>query len=92
MVLHICYETLKENSSVSVSVMDEQYWWLYLTECKFSFHCGLQEAGILSPVQDGNNKPQIDSNKANNYKIVKEVGTFSHNVPPLQRLKIFKVV
>ncbi|XP_077049524.1 inositol 1,4,5-trisphosphate-gated calcium channel ITPR2 isoform X2 [Siphateles boraxobius] len=33
----------------------------------------LEEAGILSPVQDGNNKPQIDSNKANNYKIVKEI-------------------
>lgn len=32
----------------------------------------LQE-GVLSPVQDGDNKPQIDSNKANNYKIVKEV-------------------
>uniref|UniRef100_A0A8C2FZL7 Inositol 1,4,5-trisphosphate receptor n=1 Tax=Cyprinus carpio TaxID=7962 RepID=A0A8C2FZL7_CYPCA len=31
------------------------------------------EAGILSPVQDGNGKPQIDSNKANNYKIVKEI-------------------
>ncbi|KAL1256957.1 hypothetical protein QQF64_012502, partial [Cirrhinus molitorella] len=31
------------------------------------------EAGILSPVEDGNNKPQIDSNKANNYKIVKEI-------------------
>uniref|UniRef100_A0A672P279 Inositol 1,4,5-trisphosphate receptor n=1 Tax=Sinocyclocheilus grahami TaxID=75366 RepID=A0A672P279_SINGR len=33
----------------------------------------LEEAGILSPVQDGNSKPQIDSNKANNYKIVKEI-------------------
>lgn len=33
-----------------------------------------QEAGILSPVQDGNLKPQIDSNKANNYNIVKDVG------------------
>uniref|UniRef100_A0A8C2FYQ5 Inositol 1,4,5-trisphosphate receptor n=1 Tax=Cyprinus carpio TaxID=7962 RepID=A0A8C2FYQ5_CYPCA len=33
----------------------------------------LEEAGILSPVQDGNGKPQIDSNKANNYKIVKEI-------------------
>ncbi|KAG1937067.1 inositol 1,4,5-trisphosphate receptor type [Pimephales promelas] len=33
----------------------------------------LEEAGILSPVQDGSNKPQIDSNKANNYKIVKEI-------------------
>lgn len=32
----------------------------------------LQE-GVLSPVQDGDNKPQIDSIKANNYKIVKEV-------------------
>uniref|UniRef100_A0A8C1MYN3 Inositol 1,4,5-trisphosphate receptor n=1 Tax=Cyprinus carpio TaxID=7962 RepID=A0A8C1MYN3_CYPCA len=31
------------------------------------------EAGILSPVQDGSGKPQIDSNKANNYKIVKEI-------------------
>ncbi|XP_036375711.1 inositol 1,4,5-trisphosphate receptor type 2 isoform X1 [Megalops cyprinoides] len=33
----------------------------------------MEEAGILSPVQDGNTKPQIDSNKANNYKIVKEI-------------------
>uniref|UniRef100_A0A671RHD7 Inositol 1,4,5-trisphosphate receptor n=1 Tax=Sinocyclocheilus anshuiensis TaxID=1608454 RepID=A0A671RHD7_9TELE len=33
----------------------------------------LEEAGILSPVQDGSSKPQIDSNKANNYKIVKEI-------------------
>jgi len=36
----------------------------------------------LSPVQDGSNKPQIDSNKANNYKIVKEVGTFSSQCFP----------
>lgn len=36
----------------------------------------LQE-GVLSPVQDGDNKPQIDSNKANNYKIVKEVSSES---------------
>uniref|UniRef100_A0AAQ4QRC1 Inositol 1,4,5-trisphosphate receptor n=1 Tax=Gasterosteus aculeatus aculeatus TaxID=481459 RepID=A0AAQ4QRC1_GASAC len=28
---------------------------------------------VLSPVQNGDNKPQIDSNKANNYKIVKEI-------------------
>uniref|UniRef100_A0A672J749 Inositol 1,4,5-trisphosphate receptor n=1 Tax=Salarias fasciatus TaxID=181472 RepID=A0A672J749_SALFA len=28
---------------------------------------------VLSPVQDGDIKPQIDSNKANNYKIVKEI-------------------
>ncbi|KAA8590268.1 hypothetical protein FQN60_014202 [Etheostoma spectabile] len=28
---------------------------------------------VLSPVQDGDNKPQIDSNKANNYNIVKEI-------------------
>ncbi|XP_065134941.2 inositol 1,4,5-trisphosphate-gated calcium channel ITPR2 [Paramisgurnus dabryanus] len=33
----------------------------------------LEEVSILSPVQDGNHKPQIDSNKANNYKIVKEI-------------------
>ncbi|XP_007250632.3 inositol 1,4,5-trisphosphate receptor type 2 [Astyanax mexicanus] len=33
----------------------------------------MEEAGILSPVQDGNIKPQIDSNKANNYIIVKEI-------------------
>uniref|UniRef100_A0A673MZI1 Inositol 1,4,5-trisphosphate receptor n=1 Tax=Sinocyclocheilus rhinocerous TaxID=307959 RepID=A0A673MZI1_9TELE len=33
----------------------------------------LEEVGILSPVQDGSSKPQIDSNKANNYKIVKEI-------------------
>uniref|UniRef100_A0A3Q3WWS6 Inositol 1,4,5-trisphosphate receptor n=1 Tax=Mola mola TaxID=94237 RepID=A0A3Q3WWS6_MOLML len=31
------------------------------------------EEGVLSPVQDGDNKPQIDSNKANNYNIVKEI-------------------
>ncbi|KAL6106962.1 itpr2 [Pungitius sinensis] len=31
------------------------------------------EEVVLSPVQDGDNKPQIDSNKANNYKIVKEI-------------------
>ncbi|XP_056908962.1 inositol 1,4,5-trisphosphate receptor type 2 isoform X1 [Takifugu flavidus] len=31
------------------------------------------EEGVLSPVQDGDNKPQIDSIKANNYKIVKEI-------------------
>ncbi|XP_010888608.2 inositol 1,4,5-trisphosphate receptor type 2 isoform X3 [Esox lucius] len=34
---------------------------------------GMEEVGILSPVQDGDVKPQIDSNKANNYKIVKEI-------------------
>ncbi|XP_071403401.1 inositol 1,4,5-trisphosphate-gated calcium channel ITPR2, partial [Centroberyx affinis] len=28
---------------------------------------------VLSPVQDGDIKPQIDSNKANNYNIVKEI-------------------
>ncbi|KAF0041275.1 hypothetical protein F2P81_007173 [Scophthalmus maximus] len=28
---------------------------------------------VLSPVQDGDNKPQIDSNKGNNYNIVKEI-------------------
>lgn len=32
---------------------------------------------VLSPVQDGDNKPQIDSNKANNYNIVKEVRPMS---------------
>nr|XP_033807855.1 inositol 1,4,5-trisphosphate receptor type 2 isoform X1 [Geotrypetes seraphini] len=32
-----------------------------------------EEPNILSPVQDGIKKPQIDSNKANNYKIVKEI-------------------
>lgn len=32
---------------------------------------------VLSPVQDGDNKPQIDSNKANNYNIVKEVSSMS---------------
>ncbi|XP_029951400.1 inositol 1,4,5-trisphosphate receptor type 2 [Salarias fasciatus] len=31
------------------------------------------EEVVLSPVQDGDIKPQIDSNKANNYKIVKEI-------------------
>ncbi|GAA6101701.1 inositol 1,4,5-trisphosphate receptor type 2 isoform X3 [Tachysurus ichikawai] len=33
----------------------------------------IEESGILSPVQDGNIKPQIDSNKANNYNIVKDI-------------------
>uniref|UniRef100_A0A4W5LTA6 Inositol 1,4,5-trisphosphate receptor n=1 Tax=Hucho hucho TaxID=62062 RepID=A0A4W5LTA6_9TELE len=33
----------------------------------------MEEAGILSPVQDGDVKPRIDSNKANNYNIVKEI-------------------
>ncbi|XP_042563423.1 inositol 1,4,5-trisphosphate receptor type 2 isoform X3 [Clupea harengus] len=33
----------------------------------------MEEAGILSPVNDGDVKPQIDSNKANNYNIVKEI-------------------
>ncbi|XP_053575682.1 inositol 1,4,5-trisphosphate receptor type 2 [Bombina bombina] len=32
-----------------------------------------EDTSILSPVQDGTKKPQIDSNKANNYKIVKEI-------------------
>ncbi|KAE8613073.1 hypothetical protein XENTR_v10007556 [Xenopus tropicalis] len=32
-----------------------------------------EEASILSPLQDGIKKPQIDSNKANNYKIVREI-------------------
>ncbi|XP_075458961.1 inositol 1,4,5-trisphosphate-gated calcium channel ITPR2 isoform X3 [Ascaphus truei] len=32
-----------------------------------------EEPSILSPVQEGTKKPQIDSNKANNYKIVKEI-------------------
>ncbi|KAG8450223.1 hypothetical protein GDO86_002751, partial [Hymenochirus boettgeri] len=31
-----------------------------------------EDTSILSPLQDGIKKPQIDSNKANNYKIVKE--------------------
>ncbi|KAM4619267.1 inositol 1,4,5-trisphosphate-gated calcium channel ITPR2 [Polymixia lowei] len=31
------------------------------------------EEVVLSPVQDGDMKPQIDSNKANNYNIVKEI-------------------
>lgn len=33
----------------------------------------LQESNILSPIQDGTRKPQIDSIKSNNYNIVKEV-------------------
>lgn len=32
---------------------------------------------VLSPVEDGDNKPQIDCNKANNYTIVKEVSSMS---------------
>ncbi|KAG8537344.1 hypothetical protein GDO81_024689, partial [Engystomops pustulosus] len=31
------------------------------------------DTSILAPVEDGIKKPQIDSNKANNYKIVKEI-------------------
>ncbi|XP_046889429.1 inositol 1,4,5-trisphosphate receptor type 2 [Hypomesus transpacificus] len=33
----------------------------------------MEEVGILSPEQDGNVKPQIDSNKDNNYTIVKDI-------------------
>uniref|UniRef100_A0A7M4EWN7 Inositol 1,4,5-trisphosphate receptor n=1 Tax=Crocodylus porosus TaxID=8502 RepID=A0A7M4EWN7_CROPO len=33
----------------------------------------IEEPNILSPVQDGTKKPQIDSNKSNNYNIVKEI-------------------
>uniref|UniRef100_A0A8C0A178 Inositol 1,4,5-trisphosphate receptor n=1 Tax=Anas zonorhyncha TaxID=75864 RepID=A0A8C0A178_9AVES len=33
----------------------------------------LQESNILSPIEDGTKKPQIDSNKSNNYNIVKEI-------------------
>lgn len=44
----------------------------------------LQE-GVLSPVQD-DNKPQIDSIKANNYKIVKEVKSVHFPDQPLYLL------
>ncbi|KAM9639874.1 inositol 1,4,5-trisphosphate-gated calcium channel ITPR2 isoform 7-T7 [Morphnus guianensis] len=33
----------------------------------------IEESNILSPIQDGTKKPQIDSNKSNNYNIVKEI-------------------
>ncbi|XP_077791776.1 inositol 1,4,5-trisphosphate-gated calcium channel ITPR2 isoform X8 [Podarcis muralis] len=33
----------------------------------------IEESNILSPVQDGSKKPQIDSNKSNNYNIVMEI-------------------
>ncbi|KAJ7424022.1 inositol 1,4,5-trisphosphate receptor type 1 [Willisornis vidua] len=33
----------------------------------------LEESNILSPIQDGSKKPQIDSIKSNNYNIVKEI-------------------
>uniref|UniRef100_A0A8C3M5E1 Inositol 1,4,5-trisphosphate receptor n=1 Tax=Chrysolophus pictus TaxID=9089 RepID=A0A8C3M5E1_CHRPC len=33
----------------------------------------IEEPNILSPIQDGTKKPQIDSNKSNNYNIVKEI-------------------
>ncbi|EMP32781.1 Inositol 1,4,5-trisphosphate receptor type 2 [Chelonia mydas] len=33
----------------------------------------IEEANMLSPVQDGTKNPQIDSNKSNNYNIVKEI-------------------
>ncbi|KAJ6666363.1 hypothetical protein lerEdw1_000636 [Lerista edwardsae] len=33
----------------------------------------IEESNILSPVQDGTKKPQIDSNKSNNYNIVMEI-------------------
>lgn len=39
-------------------------------------HVSCQEAA-LSPVQDGDKKPEIDSMKANNYNIVKEVSFVS---------------
>lgn len=45
-----------------------------MSKCSYSVSC--QEV-VLSPVQDGDNKPQIDSNKANNYNIVKEVSSMS---------------
>ncbi|XP_062837848.1 inositol 1,4,5-trisphosphate receptor type 2 isoform X3 [Anolis carolinensis] len=32
-----------------------------------------EESNMLSPVQDGSKKPQIDSNKSNNYNIVMEI-------------------
>ncbi|KAJ0028980.1 hypothetical protein NQD34_003977 [Periophthalmus magnuspinnatus] len=34
---------------------------------------GAEHRVVLSPVQDGDHKPQIDGNKANNYNIVKEI-------------------
>lgn len=40
----------------------------------FFMYVFLQEV-VLSPVQNGDHKPQIDSNKANNYIIVKEVSS-----------------
>ncbi|KAM6383234.1 LOW QUALITY PROTEIN: inositol 1,4,5-trisphosphate-gated calcium channel ITPR2 [Alca torda] len=33
----------------------------------------IEESNILSPIEDGTKKPQIDSNKSNNYNIVKEI-------------------
>uniref|UniRef100_A0A8D2LXS0 Inositol 1,4,5-trisphosphate receptor n=1 Tax=Varanus komodoensis TaxID=61221 RepID=A0A8D2LXS0_VARKO len=33
----------------------------------------IEESSMLSPVQDGSKKPQIDSNKSNNYNIVMEI-------------------
>ncbi|XP_059702027.1 inositol 1,4,5-trisphosphate receptor type 2 isoform X2 [Haemorhous mexicanus] len=33
----------------------------------------MEESNILSPIQDGTKKPQIDSIKSNNYNIVKEI-------------------
>ncbi|XP_054242605.1 inositol 1,4,5-trisphosphate receptor type 2 isoform X1 [Indicator indicator] len=33
----------------------------------------IEESNILSPIQDGIKKPQIDSNKSNNYNIVNEI-------------------
>lgn len=37
----------------------------------------LCQDAILSPVQDGENKPQIDSNQENNYELVKKVSFVS---------------
>lgn len=44
------------------------------------------QEGVLSPVQDGDNKPQIDGIKANNYKIVKEVKSVPFPVQSLYLL------
>lgn len=38
--------------------------------------CVMQEV-VLSPVQNNDNKPHIDSNKSNNYTMVKEVSFLS---------------
>lgn len=46
----------------------------------FVFVLASSQEVVMSPVQPGEGKPQIDSNQANNYNIVKEVISTSISV------------